>query len=149
VGGPGAVVAAPANGSLTLRPRLAAVIGADGAIAGLSAYADWRAPHRAPPKDRDFGAALGPVVATADALIGATFETVVRVNGEERLHDSLGSFDWESARELAAEGTVLRPGELLVSPAAGELDGVGVGASVELDVTGIGVLTAGVEQSQS
>jgi hypothetical protein len=144
VHGPVAVIAAPAGGGLTLMPRLAAVIGAEGAIAGLSVYADWRAPHRVPPKDRDFGAALGPVVVTPDDLDGATFETVVRVDGEERLRDSLGGFEWESARELAAEGTGLRPGELLVSPATAEVGDLAGGARVALDVAGIGVLEARV-----
>ena len=139
--GPAAVVAPPAGAdTLTLVPRLAVVIGAEGAIGGFSVYADWRAPLRVPPKDRDFGSLLGPVVVTPDELADATFATVIRIDGEERLRDSLGGFDWESARALAAEGTLLRPGELIVSPSAGALEGVGVGARVELEIVGIGVL---------
>lgn len=149
VGGPGATVTAPDGESLTLLPRLAGVVGAEGAIAGLSVYGDWRAPRRVPPKDRDFGALLGPVVVTLDDLDGATFETVVLVDGEERLRDSLGGFEWESARELAAQGTALRPGDLLVSPAAAEVSGVAGGARVELDVAGVGVLELRVASSGS
>ena len=80
------------------------------------------------------------MVVTPDDLDGATFETVVRVDGEERLRDSLGGFEWESARDLAAEGTGLRPGDLLVSPATAEISGVTDGARVGLEVAGIGVL---------
>ena len=141
VRGAGAVVTPPPGiDTLTLIPRLAAVIGAEGAIGGFSAYADWRAPHRVPPKDRDFGSVLGPVVVTPDELAAVTFETVVRVDGEDRYHDSLGGFDWDSARELAAEGTALRPGELIASPSPGTLEGVEAGAHVELEIAGIGVL---------
>jgi len=149
VHGQGAVVAAPDGESLTLLPRLAAVVGADGAVAGMSVYADWRALRRLRPKDRDFGAALGPVVVTPDDLEGATFETVVRVDGEERLRDSLGGFEWESARRLAAEGTELRPGDLLVSPAAAEIAGLAGGAHVELEIEGIGVLEMRVDSPGS
>jgi len=145
VRGPGAVAPRPAGAdTLTLMPRLAAVIGAEGAIGGLSLFADWRAPRSARPKDRDFCSTLGPVVVTPDELNGEIFEATVRVDGEERLHDSLGGFDWESARELAAEGTQLRPGDILVSPAAGEIPGIGSGAVVEVDVCVIGVLEARV-----
>ena len=143
VGGPGTLVAA-GDVALTLLPRLAAVIGADGAVGGFSCYADWRAPQRVPPKNRDFGSVLGPVVVTPDDVAGATFETVVRVDGEERLRDSLGGFEWELARSLAAQGTTLRPGDVLVSPAAGEVDAIAPGATVELEVGGIGVLATGV-----
>ena len=41
-------------------PRLAAVIGADGAIGGFTALAEWRARALEPPKDRDFALGLGP-----------------------------------------------------------------------------------------
>lgn len=143
--GPGAVVASPAAGdTLTLMPRLAAVIGDQGAIGGFSLYADWRAPRQVPPKDRDFGAVLGPVVVTVDELAGASFDVQVRVDGEARLSDSLGGLGWESARRLAEEGTQLRPGDLLVSPAPAGLDGLEPGARVEIDVPSIGILETGV-----
>ena len=143
--GPGAVVAAPAGGgALTMLPRLAAVIAADGAIGGFSLYAEWRDPRRVRPKDRDFGSVLGPVVVTPDEVAGATFDVRVRVDGEERLSDSLGGMDWDSARQLAAEGTDLRPGELLVSPAPSELAGIEPGQRVEIDVPAIGVLATTV-----
>jgi hypothetical protein len=145
VRGPGAVVARPAGvDTLTVEPRLAAVIGAKGAIGGFSLFLEWRAPRLVPPKDRDFCCLLGPVVVTPDELVGTTFDLSLRVDGEERERDSLGGLDWESARAFAAEGTMLRPGELLVFQAAGGLGGLGPGAVVELDVPSIGVLSARV-----
>ncbi len=143
--GPGAAALPPGGASaLTLAPRVAAVVGAEGAIGGFSLYAEWREPGRPAPKDRDFCVALGPVVATPDELGGSALDLLVRVDGDERLRASLGSFDWESARRLAADETVLRPGDLLVSPAVGEIDGLGHGASVELEVAAIGVLATTV-----
>src|SRR5438552_8820399 len=45
VAGPGTRVATPAGEpTLELPPRVAAVIGAEGAIGGFSCFADWRAP---------------------------------------------------------------------------------------------------------
>ena len=142
VGGPGAVVPAPLGAeTLTLLPRLAAVIGAEGAIGGLSLFADWRAPARSQPKDRDFCSVLGPVVVTLDELAGATLALTVRIDGEERLNGSATGFDWDAAREFAAAGTELRPGDLLVSPPlGGSLEGMTAGTKVELDVPEVGRL---------
>jgi hypothetical protein len=100
----GATITGPSDtvsqGFLVL-PRMAAVIGAHGAIGGYTVLAEWRAIGIAPPKDRDFALGLGPVVVTPD---------------EAGLHD--GDFDWPAAVELAAAGTVLYPGDVLASPAA-------------------------------
>src|SRR5690349_21724685 len=55
VSGPGATAVPPAGANaLSLAPRLAAVIGAEGDIGGYSLYAEWREPGRTAPKDRDF-----------------------------------------------------------------------------------------------
>ena len=141
VRGPGAVADLPARAeTLTLLPRFAAVIGADGAIGGYSLLADWRSPTHARPKDRDFCSVLGPVVLTPDELNSPGFAMSVRLDGEERLGESLAEFDWEAARALAAAGTELRPGDILASPALGVLDGIRPGAVVELDVPEIGLL---------
>src|SRR5262245_31600606 len=51
--GPDAVIPA-LGGSVALRPRIAAVIGADGRIAGVTGFAEWRRGTALPPKDRDF-----------------------------------------------------------------------------------------------
>jgi hypothetical protein len=139
--GPGAVAVPPAGAeSLTLAPRVAAVIGAEGAVGGYSIFAEWHAPGRHAPKDRDFCTVLGPVVATPDELDFTAGELVVRVDGDERLRGSLGGFDWGSAVALAGEGTTLRPGDVIAAPAAGSVDGLERWTTVEVEVAGIGVL---------
>jgi hypothetical protein len=145
--GPGAELGgdhAPRNsllqGSLTLLPRLAAVVGAEGALAGFTLFGDWRRPHLSPPKDRDFALALGPVVVTWDELDPDGLEAVVRVGAEECLRGRFEGFDWEAARAHAAGGTTLRPGDLLAGPALDAVDDLVPGSSVELEVEGVGVL---------
>ncbi len=146
--GPGAEVAGhrkPCNsllqGRLVLLPRLAAMVGSEAAIEGFTAVADWRRPELAPPKDRDFALALGPTVVTAEGLNPEGLEAVVRVDGEERLRGRFESFAWEGARALAADGTTLRPGDLIVGPALDKVDDLTPDSAVELEVEGIGVLT--------
>ena len=118
---PGAVIGHASR--LCVHVRLAAVIGTEGEIGGFTGLAEWRAPDLAPPKDRDFALGLGPVVVTPDELA-----------------DPSPRFDWGAAVELAATGTVLYPGDLVVAPAHEVLDGVEPGASVSLAVQGIGTL---------
>jgi 2-keto-4-pentenoate hydratase/2-oxohepta-3-ene-1,7-dioic acid hydratase in catechol pathway len=120
------------------------VIGAEGAVGGYSLYAEWREPARTVPKDRDFCVALGPVVATPDELDASAVGLVVRVDGDERLRGALGGFDWARAVELAGDGTKLRPGDVIVSPPVGEIEGLERWTTVELDVAGIGVLATSV-----
>jgi hypothetical protein len=91
---PGSEIARP-GGRLDAAQRLAAVIGADGAIAGWTGLVEWRAPELAAPKDCDFALLLGPTVET------------------ELMH---GAFDWDAARSLASANTRLRPGDLLAGP---------------------------------
>lgn len=137
VAGPGALVPRPGS-RLALLPRLAAVVGLDGAIGGLTVFADVRAPEQPPPKDRDFAFVLGPQVVTLEEAPAAP-EVLVRVDGGERPR-MRASFDWETARAHAARGTVLRPGDLLAAPAAGAVVELLPGCAVEVDVEGIGVL---------
>jgi len=138
--GSGAQITAP-TGRLAVRPRLAAVVGAECAIGGFTAYAEWRAPELAPPKDTDFAASLGPVVVTGDELSGSQ-EVRVTVGETEQLVDSLPAFEWEAARAFAAAGTTLRPGDLLVGPSAGEIDELPDGSVVAIEIAGIGALSA-------
>jgi 2-keto-4-pentenoate hydratase/2-oxohepta-3-ene-1,7-dioic acid hydratase in catechol pathway len=81
---------------------------------------------------------------TLDAFEPNGVETRVRVDGTERLRARFGDFDWGAARELAASGTTLRPGDLVAGPALGVVDGVAAGSSVDVDVDGIGVLVQSV-----
>ncbi len=142
--GPGAAIAS--DRPLELLPRLAAVVGLDGALGGFTAFAEWRRPGAPVPKDRDFALSLGPVVVTPDAL-AAELTSVVHVDGDERLQGRLDGFAWSAARDLAARGTVLRPGDLLAGPAAGRVDAIPPETLVELDVTGIGTLSGRTRQT--
>jgi hypothetical protein len=135
VTGPGARVA---GSGLALLPRLAAVIGAEGRIGGVTLLAEWRDGGTVAPKDRDFALVLGPVVVTPDELDPGAVELVAVVGGDERLRAPAPPFDWEAARAHAAAGTTLRPGDILGGPPAGRLDGVA--GRVELRGSGIGAL---------
>jgi Fumarylacetoacetate (FAA) hydrolase family len=134
------------QGRLALLLRLAVVVGAEAGIGGFTIAADWRRPALAPPKDRDFALALGPVVVTPDELDPEGLGAIVSVDGQERLLASFGGFDWEGARAHAADGTTLRAGDLLLGPPLELVDGLAPGSAVELDVTGIGVLSQRVAE---
>jgi hypothetical protein len=75
--------------------RVAAIIGADGAIGGFTPLVEWVAPQLLGAKQRDFALVLGPVVTTPD----------------EGLPDCV---DWERLVAHAAENTTLYPGDLIV-----------------------------------
>ena len=133
--GPGAVVApSPA----LVYSRVVGVVGAEEEISGWTLLAEWRRPDLEPPKDRDFALGLGPVVATADELDPRVVGVSVRVGGVERLEGAL-ELDWDAAREFAAAGTRLCPGDLLAGPASGSVE-VEAGARVEIEALGIGLL---------
>jgi hypothetical protein len=127
------------QGGFALRPRLAAVIGAEGRLGGLAIFAEWRRAELAPPKDRDFALGLGPVVVTTDELDPGVLDAVVRVDGREVARGAFTDFDWDAARDLAAGGTTLYPGDLLSGPALEQV-AVDEPARVEIDVAGLGVL---------
>ena len=129
--GPRAVVFGPTP-TLSVLKRVAAVIGADGAVGGFTVLAEWRAPGVEQPKDRDFALGLGPVVLTPG-------------EADDRAHGALPDFDWAAAIELAAAGTVLLPGDLVAGPAVETLSGILPGSRVELTVDGIGTLEQAVE----
>jgi len=128
------------QGCLTLLARVAGVIGADHAVAGFTAFAEWCDLGCAAPKDRDFALGIGPVVVTPDELTSGWREAIVRVDGIERARGSFEDFDWQAARDLAAKRTRLFSGDLLVSPPFGTVDGIASGEVVELEIPAIGVL---------
>ena len=151
ISGPDAEIgrgASPSNtvlqGSLSLLPRLAAVIGTEGAVGGFTVLADWRDPSLLPPKDRDFALGLGPVVVTPDELDGEQIAFAVRLDGEERLRASFSGFDWKAARDLAAASTALQLGDILAAPEPARVEGIGAGQRVEIEVDGIGSLRQSV-----
>jgi PAS domain-containing protein len=75
--------------------RVAAIIGAGGAIGGFTPLVEWVAPQLRGAKQRDFALVLGPVVTTPDEGIPP-------------------GVDWEKLVAHAAENTALHPGDLIV-----------------------------------
>jgi len=76
--------------------RTAAIIEADGRIAGFTPLVEWTAPSLGGTKARDFALVLGPVVTTPDEGVPATA-------------------DWERMLEIASANTRLHSGDLLVA----------------------------------
>lgn len=125
--GPDAEIAVPIGADrLDVAPRLAAVVGAEGAVGGFTILAEFRAPALERPKDRDFALVLGPAVVTPDEL-------------------SPGGFDWDAALAYAAATTTLRAGDVVAGPELpGGRSGLEAGDAVELAVEGVGALQATV-----
>jgi hypothetical protein len=115
---PDAAVPRPA-GRLDALARHAAIVGADGAPAGWTGLLEWRAPELRHPKDCDFALVLGPVVVT----------------------EPLGDFDWDTARDVAAANTRLRPGDLLAGPPLARHEAVVAGPFAH-SFDGLGQLSA-------
>jgi fumarylacetoacetate (FAA) hydrolase len=139
--------------------ELAAVIGAEGQIAGFTVMNDWSARdlQRAemkvglgPSKGKDFATSFGPVLVTTDEFDGSSGTMVARVNGEDRSRGTASDMhhSWRAIRDHAARNTRLLPGDILGSGTVGtgcilELgDGrwLEPGDVVELEIEGIGVL---------
>jgi len=137
----------------------AAMIGADGGIAGFTVMNDWSARDvqrremrvgLGPAKGKDFATAFGPVLVTVDELDGSSGEMIARVNGEERSRGNLSAMyhRWDAIVAAAARNTELRPGDLIGSGTVGNGcilehgDGRWLqrGDVVELEIEGIGVL---------
>ena len=136
--GPGSEIADDV--ALALAPRIAGVIGAEGALAAFTILAEWRDPARRPPKDRDFALGLGPVAVTTDAFDPGACVQVVRIDGVEHARLPVGAFDWEAAAALAAERTRLYAGDLVAGPSCGLVDEIVRGTVVDIAVDGIGML---------
>jgi hypothetical protein len=115
---PGSEISRP-GGRLDAATRVAAVIGAGGAIGGWTGLVEWRSPGLASPKDRDFALLLGPTVVT----------------------DFADGFEWEEARALAAANTRLRPGDVLAGPPFQHYEDVPPGPFAHA-FDGLGELTA-------
>jgi fumarylacetoacetate (FAA) hydrolase len=138
--GPEATVPYPEGSKqLQLELALAAVIGAEGAVAGFTVMNDWTAPDLGPVKEKDFATSLGPFVVTPDEFDGARASFVVRVDGDAVSTGSLQPGDWTELVAYAARNTRLLPGDVI---AVGGTERIGVrrGETVELEVKGIGVL---------
>jgi fumarylacetoacetate (FAA) hydrolase len=139
--------------------EVAAVMGADGEIGGFTIMNDWSARDiqrkemrvgLGPAKAKDFATTIGPVVVTPDEFDGSQAVMTARVNGEERSRGELSDiyYSWPEILAQAARNTVLRAGEIIGSGTVGtgsileHDDGRWLvpGDTVELEVTGIGVL---------
>ena len=128
-----------AGADLRARARLAAVIGAEGAIGGYSALLEWVDPAEQPDvKQSDFSLVLGPTVVTPDEIDPGAVAYALRAGGRggvgQRRRRSPGPTRLRSPRRR----TSLRPGDVLAGPPLLTLAGVGSG--VELEVEGIGTL---------
>ncbi len=129
--GPGAPVRRPpATRMLDFELEIAAVIGADGAIAGFTLLNDWSARDvqrtemtvgLGPAKGKDFATSLGPWLVTPDALPWREgrldVEARATVNGREvtRTRAAAMHFSWDDLVAHAARDTRLRPGDVLGS----------------------------------
>jgi hypothetical protein len=102
--------------------RPAAIVGAEGAVGGITILGELRATGLASPKDRDFALFLGPTVDT---------ELTVPL------------FDWERGLSHAAANTHLRAGDVVAAPPVQQTE-LPPGAPFELAVDGLGVLAGRV-----
>jgi hypothetical protein len=120
VRGPDDEVPLPAGvDAIEAQLRLAAMIGADSAIAGFTLLNEWRAPQLPGTKSHDFAISLGPIVVTPDEL------------------ETAG--DWEPLIEHVGRNTRLYSGDIVA--AGGELLGpFHAGDLVEVGFEPIGVL---------
>jgi fumarylacetoacetate (FAA) hydrolase len=158
--GPEAEIPYPdGTGELDYELECAAMIGADGQIAGFTVMNDWSARDvqrsemrvgLGPAKGKDFATSFGPVIVTVDEFAGTSGEMIARVNGEERSRGNLSAMyhRWDALVAAASRNTELRPGDLLGSGTVGtgcileHGDGRWLqrGDVVELEIEGIGVL---------
>jgi hypothetical protein len=137
--GPGAVIGAP-DAAVAVDAGLAGLVGLD-AVVAVCPVARLRAPALGPPKDRDFGIALGPWFTTLDDAPEAP--AIELTAGGATTAAAAGAFDWEAARRFAAANTRLRVGDLLLAPAT-LVAQLAPGAAA-VDVDGLGRLELGVE----
>jgi fumarylacetoacetate (FAA) hydrolase len=158
--GPGQEVPYPeGTAELDYELECAAVLGADGIIAGFTVLNDWSARDLqrqemrvglGPAKGKDFATSIGPVVVTPDEFDGRSGAMIARVNGEERSRGDLADlhWSWDDMLAQAARNTRLRPGDVIGSGTVGggcileHGDGRWLqrGDVVELEIEGIGTL---------
>jgi fumarylacetoacetate (FAA) hydrolase len=169
--GPGEAVRRPAaTRMLDFELEIAAVMGADGEIAGFTLMNDWSARDvqreevavlLGPAKAKDFATSLGPWIATPDELPYRDgrlhLEAWVTVNGVEVGRGSAADqhFSWPEMVAHAARDTRVRPGDVLGSGTLnrgcllelGALEGgrwIEPGDVVALHADGLGTLEAPV-----
>jgi fumarylacetoacetate (FAA) hydrolase len=116
---------------------LAAMIGADGAVAGYTLANPWFAPGLPGAKQHDFALSIGPALVTE--LGGLTIRDTIAGHADvaETLFEAP---DWDALAAHAARNTRLRPGDLLVIDLGPGVDRLKHGDTVELSHDEIGVL---------
>lgn len=170
--GPGETVQRPAaTRMLDFELELAAIVGADGAIAGFTLMNDWSARDvqreemtvgLGPTKGKDFATSMGPWLVTPDELPMADgrlgIEATVAVNGQEVARSDAAEQHWSWIELVAHAGrdTRLVPGDVIGS---GTLTGgcllellpftggayLSPGDEVVLEAEGLGSLRSRVE----
>ena len=126
--GPDDVVHVPEGASgIVPVARLAAIIGADGAIGGYTLMNDWHAPELQGVKAYDFATSLGPIVTTPDEL-------------------EVHWVDFPALIAYAGQNTRLRPGEVIAAPGGRRQEMVGPGEIAEVSLPRLGVLRNRVGQ---
>ena len=166
--GPGEPVRKPAATSLLdFELEVAAVIGAEGRIAGFTLFNDWSARDvqreemtvgLGPAKGKDFAISLGPWLVTPDELPLRNGRLAVTatatVNGAQLTHSDASEmhWSWDEVLAHAARDTRLRPGDVIGSgtlnrgcllelgPLPGTDRFLEPGDVVELAADGLGVL---------
>jgi fumarylacetoacetate (FAA) hydrolase len=134
--GPGDEVARPPGCTLLdFELEIAAVIGAEGEIAGFTLLNDWSARDfqikemtvgLGPAKGKDFATSLGPMLVTPDELPYEDgrlhLEATVVLNGEELVSSDASQqhYTWPQIVAHAARDTELRPGDVLGSGTLGK-----------------------------
>jgi hypothetical protein len=120
--GPDDVVHVPEGASgIVPVARLAAIVGADGAIGGYTLMNDWHAPELPGAKAHDFATSLGPIVLTPDEL---------------DVHHA----DFRALFEHAGMNTHLLPGDVIVAPGGSRKEMVKAGDIAEVSLPPVGVL---------
>jgi hypothetical protein len=109
--------------------RIAAVIGAGGAIGGYTLMNDWHAPELFGVKRYDFATSLGPFVLTPDEFAAA-------------------GVDFAALIAHAGENTRLLPGEVIAQPGGTWAEPVKAGDTAEVTLPGLGVLRNPVAQRE-
>ena len=171
VHGPGEPIRRPAaTEMLDFELEIAAVVGAEGEIAGFTLLNDWSARDvqrremtvgLGPAKGKDFALSLGPWLVTPDELPyedgRLLIEATASVNGAELTRTSAAEqhFAWPELVAHAARDTRLRPGDVLGSGTLnrgcllelGPLDGdrfLEPGDEVTIAAEGLGVLETAI-----
>lgn len=127
--GPDDIVYMPA-GATSISPvaRIAAIIGAGGAIGGYTLMNDWHAPELFGVKRYDFATSLGPVVLTSDEF------------------DVPPEVDFAALIAFAGANTRLLPGEVIAQSGGTWLEPVKAGDTAEVSLPQLGVLRNPVRQ---